>query len=81
MTRRPEPYDPIRSRSQSRRTPITLDVHPTTEETLSAREFLDLSRRNPGIIKSVRIVMPEPGQRGFGGFFVKYLAPRHKSAG
>jgi len=71
----------MRPRGPSRRTPITLDLHPVTEETLSAREFLALSKQNPGIIQSVRLVMPEPGQRGFGGFVVKYVAPRHKTAG
>lgn len=66
-------------RNKSRRAPITLDARPITEEQLSAAEFLALSKNNPGIIKSVRLIDPQPGKRGFGTFLVKYLFPRHRT--
>lgn len=66
-------------RGKSRRAPITLDARPVTEEQLSAAEYLALSKDNPGIIKSVRFVAPQPGKRGFGSFLVKYVFPRHRT--
>lgn len=69
------------ARSKSRRVPITLDTQAVMEETLSAAEYLTLSRTRPDIIKSVQIVAPKPGQRSFGVFAVKYLVPQHKVAG
>lgn len=59
---------------------ITLDTVRVTEEILSAEEFLDLAKTNPGIIRSSRIVMPQQGKSSFGSFSVQYMYPRFKTA-
>ena len=63
-----------------KRSPITLDAKPVKREKLSAEEFLALSRNNPGLIKSSKIVPPTPGRRGFGAFIVEYSRPVYKVA-
>lgn len=68
------------SRSR-RRTPITLDAVPVTEEVLSARDFLALAASNPSQIKSSSIVLPTPGKKGFGAFLVRYTRPIYRTTG
>lgn len=63
-----------------KRSPITLDIKPVAVERLSATEFLELTKKNPGLIKSSRIVQPQPGRRGFGSFIVEYSRPIYKAA-
>lgn len=54
---------------------ITLDTRQVTVEEMSAKRFLELAQKNPGMIKSSRMVMPRPGQRGFGTIEVEYTHP------
>lgn len=64
--------------STHRREPITLEASYVTQEILSAREFLELSRRRPGLIKSSRAIIARPGRKGFGKFVVQYTHPKLK---
>ena len=63
-----------------KRSSITLDVKPVETEKLSAAEFLRLAKRDPGMIKSSRVLPPVPGKRGFGTFLVEYSRPLYKAA-
>lgn len=61
-----------------KRSTITLDAKPVAVERLSATQFLELTKKNPGLIKSSRVVAPTPGRRGFGAFVVEYSRPIYK---
>lgn len=56
-----------------------VDLLPVESERLSAQAFLRLMKNNPALIKSASVVAPKPGSRDFGGFFVTYTRPIHKS--
>jgi len=58
-----------------KRKPLTLDAMPVSRETLKAAQFLKLVNKNPGLIKSSRIVAPRLGEHGFGGVLVEYSRP------
>jgi hypothetical protein len=64
---------------RSRRLPITLDARPVLEEELSASEFLALSRNQPQLIKSSKVIPPKAGKPGFGKFLVRYAHPVYKT--
>lgn len=62
-----------------RREPITLDARPILEEELTASQFLALLKSRPGLIKSSRAILPQPGLRGFGSILVRYTRPIYKT--
>lgn len=71
--------DTIFRRAKSRHQPITLDARAVLEEELSAREFLALSRTQPHLIKSSKVIPPQAGKPGFGKFLVRYAHPIYKT--
>lgn len=56
----------------------SLDARPVTKEVISAGDFVRLSEDQKQKIKSVEIVPPRLGSRGFGGIKVDYKTPVYK---
>jgi len=54
-------------------------MRPVIKETLSAREFLSLSNKNPEIIKKSFLVPAKLGSSKFGEIFVEYTRPVYKN--
>ena len=59
---------------------ITLESRQISVEEMSAKRFLELTQKNPGVIKSSRVIMPRPGHKGFGTVQVEYTHPILKTA-
>lgn len=51
---------------------------PIQSERLSAKDFMDLVRTNPGIIKQFRAIPPSLGTPSFGKFEVIYTRPVYR---
>lgn len=49
---------------------------PVKREVISAREFVRISREQPGSIARSRFVPPTVGGKDFGGFDVEYAVPK-----
>lgn len=56
-----------------------VDVLPVESEFLTAREFLDLVKNNPGLIKESKAVSGRFGSGFLGGFKVAYTRPIYKA--
>lgn len=61
-----------------KKTPFVVDVRPVRSETLSASEYLKLSKESPGLIERAEFVLPRLGDLNFGSFLVRYSRTRHR---
>lgn len=62
----------------SKATRDVFDITPVERERLSASDFLELVRKNPGVIKSSRAIPATLGSSGFGLFEVEYTRPQYR---
>lgn len=47
-----------------------------TRETISSRDYLEISQSNPATIKTATFVPPKIGSNSFGSFDVEYRDPK-----
>lgn len=62
-----------------KQTPFVIDVRPVRSETLSAKEYMQLSKDSPGLIGRAEFIPPRQGSSDFGKFLVRYTRTRHRA--
>ena len=58
----------------------TIDTKSVSGEVLSAKDFLELTKKNPKNIKTSSPVPPKLGATNFGCVYVEYFTPVYKMA-
>ena len=52
-----------------------LTARPVSRECLTPKQYINLTKHQRGLIKSVELVAPRLGEKGFGAIAVRYKKP------